>query len=470
LYIFFLTDSRATFGSYLASIAKGASMKFTFIFFLILAQSLRLYSQVGTSIGFKSETIFPLEVSSSNFYNDLLPLKDLLGSKNIVGMGEATHGTKEFFQLKAEVFKFLVLHCNYKVFAIEDSFGSCGYINDYVLSGTGDVDSAMLHFNFWTWRTQEVRELILWIRNYNLLKPDFEKVSFYGFDMQNSFSPIQYLDNVFKSDTTRIAKDLKGISMPILSGSDITLYKKLINKESKFQDTLQLVYHQLQTWLVSNESYLKQTYSKHQYENLNFCIQNFNQSNSSLKARNISSYRDSCMGFNVMQIKKIENKKMFIWAHNGHINLSYPDKVSSLMGLPMGGHIKNSLKEQYYAIGFVFNEGSFQAIKGPNSITDAIFKYIFRRKKLYKGLQECTVPVNSKNTFTNALSHTGHESYFINLNTSENTLFKTTQKTYDVGAVFLNYRHSSDDIEAKKQFDGLIYVHKTNRAIPIKLP
>ena len=139
------------------------------------------------------------------------------------------------------------------------------------------------------------------------------------------------------------------------------------------------------------------------------------------------------------------------------------------MGLHMGGHLKKSLGDAYYAIGFVFNRGSFQAIQGPKSIGSAIFKYLFARKKLFRGLRECTVPAQDKNTLTHVLSTTGHPSYFVDIGHSDNPVFSTLLKTYDVGAVFMNHKRSSAPVNAKRQFDGLIYVDQTSRARPVHL-
>jgi len=175
------------------------------------------------------------------------------------------------------------------------------------------------------------------------------------------------------------------------------------------------------------------------------------------------------MAYNVLQIQKFENKKMFVWAHNGHINLAYPDDKSVLMGPLMGGHLKKNLGDAYYAIGFVFNQGSFQAIQGPKSIGSAIFKYLFARKKLYRGLRECTVPEQDKNTFTRALSATGYPAYFVDVARSGNPVFSTPLKTYDVGAIFMNYKRCSEPIHAKRQFDGLVYLDQTSRARPVRL-
>lgn len=400
-------------------------------------------------IGSREETIYPLELNQSEFNTDLLPLKTAFADKEIVGMGEATHGTKEFFDLKSKTFKFLVTNCNYKVFGIEASYGECSFINDYVNSGIGNIDTVMDHFDFWTWRTEEVKELILWIKNYNQQKSESEKISFYGFDMQSFYSPIQYLNFFFMSDTSINYNELKNIINPILTKSEAQIYKALKNKKNKFQDTLTSVHYLLKAWINKNKPIIEFQYSAKQLERLLLSIENYGQSIKEIDG----NYRDSCMASNVLKIQKIENAKMFIWAHNGHINLSYSDNSykyskSQFNDLPMGAHIRNAIGTKYHTIGFVFNEGHFQA---------------FQNSKI----RECSVPVNKKNTLTNALSSTKSSVFYVNLTSSDNVLFSTAQRMYDIGAVFWGYKKSSAWINAKKQFDGLIYIEKTTRAIPI---
>jgi erythromycin esterase len=429
-----------------------------------------LFAQVDAQIGTQTTPIYPISTRpNQDLSEQLMPLQTLFSSKSMVGMGEATHGTREFFEIKAGVFQWLVSTCNYRVFGIEATYGGCCYINDFVQSGKGNIDSVMVYLDFWTWQTEEVRDLILWIKDYNLQAKAPDKVSFYGFDMQNFYAPVQYLNDFTKQHCPAQYDSLQAISFPVLGKTELQIYRLLRKKEFKFEDTLLQTHRLLTDWLLRNKKEIETTHSGHQFQALQFCLDNFGQAIKSLSVENQSKFRDSCMAYNALQIQKYENKKMFIWAHNGHINLAYPDDRSRLMGLLMGGHLKKNLGDAYYAIGFVFNQGSFQAIQGPKSIGSAIFKYLFARKKLYQGLKPCLVPVQAKNTFTNALSGTGYQSYFVDIAHSVNPVFSTLLKTYDVGAVFMNYKRCTSSIHAKRQFDGIIYLDQTSRARPVHL-
>lgn len=424
-----------------------------------------LFSQVITKIGKQETTIYPFSLQKQELAEKLHPLKVFFSSKSIVGMGEATHGTREFFEIKSEVFKWLVTECHYRVFGIEATYGGCSYINEFVQSGDGSIDSAMIYLDFWTWQTVEVRDLILWIKDYNAQEEHLEKLSFYGFDMQNFYFPLQYLNDYIKKHHPTQYDTIKAISFPILGKTELQIYHFLGNKESRFEDTLQHTHQMLTSWMLRNKIY----FETKQYQILQLCLDNLGQAINSLSVDNISKFRDSCMASNILRIQELEDKKMFVWAHNGHINLAYPDDKHILMGDLMGGHLKKKLGDDYYAIGFVFNQGSFQAIQGPKSIGGAIFKYLFARKKMYQGLKECSVPARVENTFTQTLSENLHPVYFADISRSENPVFSTLLKTYDVGAVFMNYKRCSSSINAKRQFDGIIYVNQTSRAKPLRL-
>jgi erythromycin esterase len=96
--------------------------------------------------------------------SDLAPLDDLKQAR-IVGLGEATHGTREFFEMKHRIFKYLVEMHGFKAFAFECDYGESVFFDRYINGGPGDIDELMkTKMHFWTWRTVEVRALLEWIR------------------------------------------------------------------------------------------------------------------------------------------------------------------------------------------------------------------------------------------------------------------------------------------------------------------
>ena len=124
-------------------------------------------------------------VEAGHGFADLQPLKPIIGSARVVALGEATHGTREFFQLKHRMLEFLVTEMGFNIFAIEATMFESFDINHYVLTGEGDSARALAGIYFWTWDTEEVRAMIEWMRSYNANTNHARKVRFYGFDMQS---------------------------------------------------------------------------------------------------------------------------------------------------------------------------------------------------------------------------------------------------------------------------------------------
>src|SRR5262249_23477654 len=117
-------------------------------------------------------------------FADLQPLRSAVGKARIVSLGEATHGTHEFFQLKHRVLEFLATEMGFSVFAIEANWPESLAVDDYVFKGQGDPEKVLAGLGFWTWDTQEMLEMIRWMRRYNEDPGHTRKLRFYGFDMQ----------------------------------------------------------------------------------------------------------------------------------------------------------------------------------------------------------------------------------------------------------------------------------------------
>jgi erythromycin esterase-like protein len=109
-------------------------------------------------------------------------IADIVGDARIVSLGEATHGTREFFQLKHRMLEYLATEMGFDIFAIEANMPEAYRLNDYVLHGVGDPKALLKGMYFWTWNTEEVLDMILWMREFNASGKG--RLQFTGFDMQ----------------------------------------------------------------------------------------------------------------------------------------------------------------------------------------------------------------------------------------------------------------------------------------------
>ena len=140
------------------------------------------------------ENAAPLQtVEAGHGFADLRPLGQMIGNARIVELGEATHGTREFFQLKHRLIEFLASQKEFTIFSIEANMPEAYRLNDFVLNGAGDPKQLLKGMYFWTWNTEEVLDMILWMRDYN--KSGKGRIQFTGFDMQ---TPTVSIDTVRK--------------------------------------------------------------------------------------------------------------------------------------------------------------------------------------------------------------------------------------------------------------------------------
>ncbi|MBX3317785.1 MAG: erythromycin esterase family protein [Phycisphaeraceae bacterium] len=125
----------------------------------------------------------------SDNIDDLAFLKDIVGDARIVALGEATHGTREFFQMKHRITQYLAQEMGFTIFAIEASTPESAKISDYTVRNLGDSpDDLIRGMYFWTWSTDEVADMVRWMRTFNKGGPGNEAkakhIAFTGFDMQ----------------------------------------------------------------------------------------------------------------------------------------------------------------------------------------------------------------------------------------------------------------------------------------------
>src|SRR6056297_3044305 len=106
------------------------------------------------------------------------------GDASVIGLGEATHGTKEFFELKHRLIKYFVENHGFRILGFEADMGETIYINRFITKGIGTIDEVMKKMHFWTWRTEEVKNLILWMKEYNKDKDATQRIHFIGTDCQ----------------------------------------------------------------------------------------------------------------------------------------------------------------------------------------------------------------------------------------------------------------------------------------------
>jgi erythromycin esterase-like protein len=137
---------------------------------------------------------------------------DLCSEARFVLIGEASHGTHEFYQYRANLTKRLIAEKDFSAVAVEADFPDAYRINRFVRGAGNDrtAEAALSDFQrfpLWMWRNTEVLQFVEWLKNYNDQFPVNEKVGFYGIDLYSLHASmtavLNYLETVDKEAANR---------------------------------------------------------------------------------------------------------------------------------------------------------------------------------------------------------------------------------------------------------------------------
>ena len=275
----------------------------------------------------------------------------------VVGLGEASHGNREFQELKFEVFKALVKNNGCKVFAIEGDFGGSAKVNQYIHHGDGTAKEAVAEIGFMIYRTQEMADLVQWMHDYNETCKKGEDLRFYGFDMQrydnNKELLFDYLNQVDVALSQNYQKKLAELT-------DDTMYSLSAKSKKAAEKNIKALIKKMK---AGKKDYIKKG-SKNREKEFEFaleCAQCILE-NTKLRSENAgyNNTRDAFMKNKVDWISQYENGKMvFINGHNGHI-----EKSSAVNYTCMGSLLAKEYGNAYFAIGTDTYETEFNAMSG----------------------------------------------------------------------------------------------------------
>lgn len=265
---------------------------------------------------------------------------------DIIALGEGTHGTKEFHELKLEVFKELVAD-GCRAFVIEGTFGDGEIINDYIQGGETTLDKAYAETSYRCYKTEDTKALLKWMREYNdSVTDDSEKLRFYGCDIQhydNSAKHIlAYLREAGCEDVEQYASWLMEFDRSDDYYSEDEKVKLLGNMD-ELENLIKT---------TNNESDTEYRYAIEDCETIKrgICL------NTSEEA--YTQDRDFYMAETLKWIINEEktyynNSKIMLSAHDGHVAKGQSSSYKTL-----GMYMAEELGDRYYAIGTDFYKGS----------------------------------------------------------------------------------------------------------------
>jgi erythromycin esterase-like protein len=198
---------------------------------------------------------------------------DSFSDCKILLLGDASHGTSEFYAARAEITKYMIEHHDFKIVAVEADWPDAETVDRYVryrpgvhlasVEPAGEAEKkgrepAFMRFPTWMWRNMEVRDFVEWLRRYNKDRGD-ELTGFYGLDVYSMSTSmrevIQYLEKV-DEDAADVARERYGKLIPwaddpheygleaLMTGSKgyekevIAMLKDLLSKRLEYSSAL----------------------------------------------------------------------------------------------------------------------------------------------------------------------------------------------------------------------------------------
>lgn len=166
----------------------------------------------------RTKLIEAINQESIPFQNntDLDSIIEAIGDAQYVLLGEASHGTSEFYTIRSEISKRLIREKGFKVIAVEGNWPSCFKINSYIKGYEKiSADEALKEFTrwpTWMWANEEVKELITWLNEYNQ-NLDSNKIGFYGLDVYSLWESMDEIIKVLqKNDSVDLETAKKAFS------------------------------------------------------------------------------------------------------------------------------------------------------------------------------------------------------------------------------------------------------------------
>lgn len=365
-------------------------------------------------------TAIPFDTQlAGNGFADLQPLKGILGDSRIVSIGEATHGTREFFEMKHRLLEFLATEMGFNYFSIEAYMPESERINQYVLTGQGDPAALLKGLQFWTWNTQEVLDMILWMRAFNASGRG--PVQFTGFDMQSIQLAVPNVRAfLVQADPEYVA----------VANSAFARAAAAERRRSATAADVAAAQGVVDHMTARRDAYL-QGYASKEVE---WAIQNARIVVQRMESLAGITTRDQSMAKNVEWIvdQAPAGSKFVLWAHNGHVNKT-PDW--------MGDYLVQRFGDDMYVLGFAFSEGRYNAV-GPT------------------GLKAHVEPPPVVGSLETLLQAPGMPRFILDLrNLGEDApmaWFKKPQNMRSIGAVAQKCSYVST--VANRDFDGLIWI------------
>lgn len=156
-----------------------------------------------------------INMHALNAARDLDALLSEIGDRPVVMLGEASHGTHEYYTWRTAISRRLIQEKGFHFIAVEGDWPDCYRINRYVkgYKDAGDsIKNVLLHFDrwpTWMWANWEVAALAEWLREHNHGKPADKRIGFYGLDVYSLWDSLYAMIEYLEKEDPQAAQSVK---------------------------------------------------------------------------------------------------------------------------------------------------------------------------------------------------------------------------------------------------------------------
>jgi erythromycin esterase-like protein len=408
----------------------------------------------------------------SGTHADYDGLLDLVGDAHFVLLGEATHGTHEFYEERARITERLIREKGFNAVAVEADWPDAYRVNCYVRGRTRDADAVQSlggfqRFPSWMWRNTSVADFIERLRGHNMLQDPSARAGFYGLDLYSMFTSIQevlrYLDKV-DPIAAHDARKRYGCFDHYYEDSQQYGYATGIGMSESCE---QGVIQQLQELQQRAFDYV-QADGEHAEDAFFYAQQNaqlVKNAEEYYRTRfrgRVSSWnlRDSHMAGTLDALSRHLSKdgkraKIVVWEHNSHVGDARATEVGQLGEWNVGELARKAYGDDTCLIGFSTYTGRVTAA----SEWDGPAEHKFVRPGL-------------PNSYEDVLHSVGMPRFFLPLRTPGAARDALTAQRLEraIGVLYIprterqsHYFHA----ELPRQFDGIIHIDRTTAVQPL---
>lgn len=307
-------------------------------------------------------------------------LLDRIGNRKLVLIGEASHGTHEFYRERAKITQRLITERGFTAVALEADWPDAFRVNRFVRGGTDDptAEAALRGFSrfpTWMWRNEVVEQHVTWLREHNRKLPREKRTGIYGLDLYSLHNSIEavlsYLDRVDPAAAARMRShygcfdEYEGNSQAYASAVALGARESCEPEVRQALEAVERSARELRTRSPGDEEEL---FSAHQNARL---IKNAEEYYRTMFRGRVSSWnlRDQHMAETLIAVANhLESlgreAKIVVWAHNSHLGDARATEMGAHAELNLGQLVRERWGDEALAIGFSTYEGSVTAASG----------------------------------------------------------------------------------------------------------